>query len=460
MPSPFHGIEIASRALRAFQRGLDVAGHNIANVNSRGYTRQTVEYGPTEPMNVYHARLLSLGTGVGITSINRIQDGFLQLRTWSSNGGLGRFEALASQLRQVEGVFHEAGGGGIADALDRFFNAWSGLASNPGSDAARMEVQMAGRTLVGRVRGAYQDLMRIETQIAGQVAATFDRIDTLTAKIAELNTRIQQQVGTGAQPNDLLDQRDLAVADLSRLVDVQSYAHANGSVSLYMGSLPLVDASGSRPIPRTYDASTFTLDAGTAQHKVRAGQLYGLFEAANSVDAYQAQLDALADNLRTEINLLHRTGINPNAATDIPFFRDPTGPGVSAALDFELSAEVLADIKNIASGVSGNAGDGALALAIGQLRDQSLAALGNRSFSGFFATLAASVGRDVSSTGESLKTQEAVANQIEAQRQSVGGVSIDDEMASMLRFQRSYQAAARALALFDEVTEDLISLIR
>jgi flagellar hook-associated protein 1 FlgK len=458
MPNAFTGLEIASRALRSFNRGLDVAGHNIANVNTPGYSRQVVDFSPTDPTTFWGSHIMSLGTGVNITSVNRVQDLFLQQRMGLTQSQLGRFETAAGHATQVEGLFLETGSEGISSALDRFFNAWSGLASNP-SDAARLEVQQAGKTLADRVRGLFRDLTGLQDQTKTEIEGSFDTIDNLTTEIARLNREITTQVAQGMQPNDLMDQRDQAVEELSKFIDVQTHPQEDGSILVYMGSLSLVDRSGARPFPRTYDPATFSLTVGTATHKVRSGKLFGLFEAFNRITAHKASIDTFANNLRTEFNALHITGTNPNATTGINFFAETGIPPTTGAIDFALDPQILADVNNISSGTSGAPGDTGLALSLSQLRDAGIAGLGNDTFSDFYSGILSIAATDVTSSKTNFGTQSAVAQQIENQRQSVRGVSLDEEMAAMLRFQRSYQAAAKALSVFDKVTEDLINMV-
>jgi flagellar hook-associated protein 1 FlgK len=460
MPSPFQGIETASRALRAFQRGLDVVGHNIANVNTRGFTRQAVGYAPTAPDTFMGARFLTLGSGVTIATVNRIQDLFLQGQMVDAQGSLGRFDAARTHLARVESLMGESGDLGIGAALTRFFGAWSGLAANPGESAARFEVQQSGAALAQRIRGLYARQSELVANLDREITGTIGQVDALTAQIAALNEQIRARTALGEQPNDLLDQRDLAVEDLGKLIDVQTHPQPDGTVSVHMGSLLLVDSAGSLPMPATFDASTFSVGGGGLTHLVRSGRLHGLFEAVNQIRGYQARLDALANALRTEVNALHRTGVAPSGTTNLEFFAETAVPPDTGAIDFALAPAILADSANIAAGTSGRLGDGGLALALSQMRDAAIGALGGRSFAEFHSLIVQTVGTDLSLAEQSFATQEAAVLQIEAQRQSVSGVSLDDEMAQMLRLQRSYQAAAKALSLFDQVTEDLVGLIR
>ncbi|MCX7798708.1 MAG: hypothetical protein N2109_00005, partial [Fimbriimonadales bacterium] len=229
-------------------------------------------------------------------------------------------------------------------------------------------------------------------------------------------------------------------------------------VQVYSGQITLVDSLEAHPIPRTYDPTANQLTDGTRTADVRSGVLRGLFDSHNRLSAYQDQLDTLADTLRAEVNAIHANGLTAQdpPQTGVLFFNDsPNG-----AIDFDLSAEVLASPDAVAAGSTGKAGDGGIALELSRLRDASLPALGGRTFSAFYADLVSQIGREAQHASNDKGSLGAVLDQIDVQRQSISGVSLDDEMANMLRFQRSYQAAARMLSVFNQVTEDLISMLR
>jgi flagellar hook-associated protein 1 FlgK len=358
------GIDIASRALRAFQQSLDVTGHNIANANTTGYSRQTVDLQTTDPTVFYNGKPVMLGTGVSIASVNRIRDMFLEGRRIAAQSEESRLDTLSTNLSRVETIFVEPGTSGINDALNQFYNSWSALASNPNESSMRFQVQTAGQTLADRIRDTYLNLNALKEQYTGDIGNTLDRVDQLTTRISELNDEIRKRVADGAEPNDLLDMRNQAVMDLSGLVNVTTYDRSDGTMAVYMGQRTLVDSSGPIAIPRTYDIATQTLTDGTFTYKVNEGKLAGLFQSVNSMSAYQGRLDTLANSLRTQVNSIHQTGLNSQnpPATNVNFFGDvATGLPQSGAIDFDLSAEVKADPKAIAAGVTGNAGDGGLA---------------------------------------------------------------------------------------------------
>ncbi len=460
MPSPFMGIDIASRALRAFQYSLDVTGNNISNVNTKGYSRQTADLAQTDPTIFYSGQRISLGSGVTVSTVYRARDMFLQSRRLDAQAEQGRLDTLVTNLGQVDSTLLEPSDDGINSALTSFFDAWSSLASNPNESASRSEVQMAGQTLTNRVKDTYGRLQTLKTQFRSEVQSTFDNIDQLSSKIADFNAQIRAANAGGVVPNDLLDQRDQALQDLSKLVNVTTYEFGDGSMAVYTGQLNLVDSGGAQPIPRTYDAATQTVTDGQFSYKLKEGKLTGLFQTITAIGSYQTQLDNLANNLRTQVNALHQTGTNnlTPPTTGLNFFNDSVPQ--NGAIDFDLAAEVKADPDAISAGTTGKSGDGGLALIMSQLRDSQVAGLGNKTFNGYYTEMASGVGSDVDEYETALSAKSAVLEQIDTQIQSISGVSLDDEMANMLRFQRSYQAAAKMLNIFDQVTDDLINMVR
>lgn len=457
MPSPFGGLNMLGNALRVFQRGLEVTGHNIANVNTPGYSRQRMVLGTNRPDTVFGHQQYMVGTGVNVQTVMRVRNQFLDRQMNNATSEFGRFETLAMNLTQIEGAFPEPGDDGISAALNKFFDAWSALASSPNDPAARLQVQTAGQTLTHRVRNTYAAVQSQGTEIRREIDSTFTRIDDLTSQIAKLNEEIVARQAGGGTANDLLDARDAAIAELSGLIPVQTHQQDDGMVTVYSGERLLVPGAQSIPIPRNYDPTTMTISDGQLTTSVTSGRLAGLMQTLQNINSYQMRLDDLANQMRTEINALHQSGVAGNGATGIDFFN--TSDPMTGAADFALSAAVASDPANIVSGTSGNAGDGGLALSLSRMREQNVAGLGGKSFGGFYTELVSQIGRDSSYYTSSMDSQTAVLTQIEQQRQAEIGVNLDDEMTQMMQFQRSYQAAARALSIMDQVTEDLVNLL-
>lgn len=460
MAGPFGGIHMASNALRSFQRALDTTGHNLANVNTQGYSRQTVDFESAPPRPFYNGGYQQLGQGVQISTISRIRDGYLDASLNNSSSQYGKASQLAGGIQGLERVFNEPSDNGIAASLEKFFNAWSGLGSDPTNPSALAQVRNSGQTLADQVRTKFADLRGLEAENQFQVNSTIQEIDSLAKEIAALNKEIVKSLASGGIPNDMMDQRDIALNDLSKLVDIKKETFPDGQYAVYAAGFTLVDSGGSRPFPTTYDAATSTVTDGSLTYSIRSGELAGLFGSMSEITNQKASLDQLANSLRTEINGLHSVGINSLGNSGVNFFNDVLAPPQTGAIDFDLSVDVKADARAIASGVTGEDGDGGLALTIAQMRDSSVVSLGTKSFGDYFQDEMSRLAHEGSFHRSAMETEESIREQIVNQQQAVSGVSIDDEMANLMRFQRSYQAAARALTVFDQVAEDLIGMLR
>lgn len=451
MPGSFHGITTASSALRVFQRQMDIVGHNLANVGTAGYSRQTASLSANEAIDFYQGGMKQLGSGVGLVSINRIRDVLLEQSARRTASDLGQDSAKLNSLSELDAIYAEPSKSGISASLGAFFDAWSGLGSNPGDPAYLQKVQTAGQSLADKIRGAYGQMSRLEDKQRTEAGDVFARINALSQQIADLNGQIRQAAGAGATPNDLMDQRDLALRELSGYVSVEAHPQKDGTLLVYAGNEPLVVGDEAPGLNAAFDVSGGAPISQSMLDRLGSGSLKGQLEAIQETQRQKGQLDQLADNLRTQVNTLHGGG-----STGVDFFDAST----SGAISFDLSIPVKSSPSNISAGTSGSDGDGGLAHAIAQLREQKLAGLGTDTFEGFFDKAVTSLASAVSSARSSAETNDLVAQQLEQQIQAVSGVNMDEELTEMMKLQRCYQAAAKSLSVMDSMTEDLLGMIR
>ena len=456
--SSFSAITQASQALQAFQDALSVTGNNIANANTPGYSREVATFATDPAQTIYSLNgTQQIGTGVSIASINRMSSMFLQAQNLASSSNLGQTNAQLSGGQQIQSLFTDASGSGISNDLTTFYNSWSSLASQPNS-ANLQAVQQAGITLTTDIRNTYSNLQQLSSQASGQASQTIQQIQGLATQIAQLNSQIVTQSSGGGQPNQLLDQRDAAVQQLSSLVNVSTQNLPDGGLAVNVNQFDLVDSSGANTFPTTFNAASGTVTSAGASYNITGGQLAGNFSTINSISGSMSNLDSLANTLSTQVNTLMSTGITANGTTGQNFFND-TNPQ-TGAVNFNLDPAVLASYNNIATGTSGNAGDTGLALQIAGTANQAVAGLGNQTTSSYYDSVVTGVGQQVATATSTLSTQTAVSTQIQNQIQSVSGVSVDEEMTNMLQFQRSYQAAAQALNIANSTIGDLLTMMQ
>lgn len=454
MPSAFYGINIAGRAMQSFQYAMLTTSHNIANVNNSAYSRQIVDFRDGIPQFEMGIRPFYLGGGTEIGAVTRVRDRFLQQRYMDTSTEGGRFATLAANLKQAEVAFGELStSSGISEYLDQFFNAFQQLSANPSDTALRSTVRQAADQLARRFRTLDADLATQQRNVTAQVQDHIGRLNQLAGDLATLNKRIVEAQATGATPNDLLDQRESILAEMSNIAEVRSNVMPNGTMQVYLDQFTLVDQSGANELSTTVDVATSSIVVNGLNIRVASGALGGSFETLNKLSGYRTQLDTLAGSIISEVNLLHSSGYALDGTTGHMLF---SGTGAST---FDLSDEVKASAQNIVAAATNEAGDGSLALAIAQLRSATHAGLGGRSFSGFYGDLVTAVASDLKGAQAALDAQSGIRQQIVAQIEAQSGVNLDEELANMMKYQRTYEAAARLLTIFDSVLEETIGLL-
>jgi flagellar hook-associated protein 1 FlgK len=437
--STFLGLETALRGLLAHQRALDVTAHNIANANTLGYTRQRAELRETPPYQEVGVAG-GLGTGVDVAAYVRLRDAFIDTQVRAQTMARAYHEAREGGLRQVELALSEPSENGLSALLDGFWSAWHDLASTPESPATRQALLQAGAALAGGLQSLRAQLVTVDGQVQTATSLAISELNGLVAEIASLDQRIMDMVASGLAPsNDLLDRRDLLIDRASALVNLSATEAADGSVTLQVGSLVLLQAGVQTPVGGLGDL------AGNLSSGKLAG-LVALDQAIAGSGGYLERLDAVAAALIQAVNAVQLAGYTlSGAAAATPFFSGSDSQTIA------VEAALMADPTLIAaSSQPGQPGNGENALAAANLR-------GSAAIDGAYQQLVTSIGSDSREAQRSAANAAVLADALENRRDAVIGVSLDEEMANLVRFQRGYQAAARALSAMDEMLETLVT---
>lgn len=467
MRSAFFGIEIGRRALFAHQQALDVTGHNIANANTPGYSRQVVrltETTPFAPPSFSRPKIPGMiGTGVAVASIERMKNEFIEEEVRLESQTLGRWEIRRDLLSEVELIMAEPSDSGLRSALDAFWTALEDLAVHPDQGSARSLVARRADALANDFQHTYAQLSQLQGAINNSVAVKVDEINQKASQIANLNDQIVKAAAAGLQANDLKDQRDLLVQELSRIVDVAVIEGSLGDITLAVAGSLLVDGREARTLSAVPDPLNFNYyevqfaSTGTPV-QIGGGELRGLLEMRDVVIAgYKADLNDLAAEIITRFNAQHQAGFDLNGNPGGVFFSG------TDATDMALNPAIDADVSLIAAAQTGAPnppapGDGRNATALANLKKQPFMA-GGMSFDTFFQSLISRLGVDAQAAEMQTKNQEALLGHLEQQQQAASGVSLDEEMMNLVRFQHGYNAAARVVSVMDEVIDTIINRV-
>lgn len=458
-----HLFGISTSALATFQRALSVTGHNISNVNTPGYTRQQVTLTETEPQD---SRPGQIGTGVQAAEIRRSVDTYLERQILTSHEQHGRFEASRNALLRVQPLFGDSDDQGIGAGLNQFFRAWQDVATNPSDPTARALLLSKASTLTSQFNQHATDLSAQRQAVDGQIGQTLTDINQLAARIANLNQSISRAEFSGQQANDLRDQRGQLINQLGELVDISTIDDGTGQLTVFVGrGQLLIDKERAHALTGVANASNAGLldvqSAGAGgtvvlNSVIASGRLKGLLDVRDqTLPAIRANFDQLASTLVTQVNSLHQTGYGLDGSTGEAFFA--TGGTTAATMQVALTDSQKIAASSTAAGVPGNNGT---ALAIGDLQHSSLAALGNTTFQGYYSAAAGNFGATLQGAERDLSAQEMVQEQLDAHRAEISGVSLDEELVNLLKYQRAFQAASRLIVVADEMFQTLLSLKR
>lgn len=486
--STFHGLEMAKQALFTQRSALHTTGHNISNANTEGYTRQRVNF---ETMSPYPAGARNrpeipgqIGTGVQAGSIDRIRDQFLDQQFRAENSKSGYWETMSNALGRMENLLNEPSETGLSHTMDQFWQSLQDLAVNPDNTGARSVVAQRGQAVSETFHYLADSLSTIRSDLDNQIDVTISDANSLMRQIHRVNEQINQLEPHGYTPNDLYDDRDLLIDQLSNMLNIKTGVSNNGKS--HPGTIEAVDHEGRSFEPPVllvngksgeeiyteisaappYNELTVDNIDGDPQNILSAnGSIAGLMDAYGhdgngesiNLKTMMHHLDEMAAAFANAFNAVHREGFGLDESTGVNFFE----PEPAGAADLIVNEEILNHPEKIAAsedGMSGN-GDNASELAsVFNDRDLEGAPLGeNTSVNSFYQSLIGELGVAAQEANRMSNNTEMLRSQVENQRMSVSSVSLDEEMANMIKFQHAYNASARSMTAMDELLDRIIN---
>lgn len=432
--STFTGLQTALRGLLAQQRALDVTSHNIANANTVGYSRQEAVMAASRALQIDAGALqngagAALGTGVEIEAYRRVRDKFLDLQFRAQAMRLGGMAAEARGLEGIEVALAEPSDTGISARLAAFWSGWGDLANAPENEATRQVLVEAGRALATNLATLDSQMKTASTQALEEyesITGASGEVQQIAEEIATLNETIRSSVASNVEPNDLYDRRDVLLDQLSSLAQVSVTDLGDGTIEVAFGDAvaPLVEGTA------------VNWPQALTEPKGKLGALIDISSPTGKVASYRTELNAMAQGLAEAVNAIHTSGGGP------AFFNFTAGSAAS-------TLEVAVTAPEVENSTTAAPGGNDIALAIAALRggtsDQA------------YASLVSRIGSDMSEVRRGESNAEALVGAVEDRRESTSGVSIDEEMTNLVRFQRGYQASARAMTTMDEALDVLIN---
>jgi flagellar hook-associated protein 1 FlgK len=455
MSGMFRGLQIGLSALMAHQRAIDVTSHNIANANSPGYQRQRINlHELSAPSGVINPPLM--GMGVYAKSVNRYATPFIDQQIRRQQGALDFANTTENLLRDVESVLTEPSISGISASLDGFWEAWQDLTVTPTEKATRIALVQSASQLTATIQESAKFITSLSSNLDSQVQSQVNRVNDIASEIAALNEQIIQanaQAGgtDGAIP--LEQRRDGLLFELSGIIDFDLSVQDGGLARVTVGNYALVNDGGAKTI-QLDDEKNLIWDDNLAPVKFNSGMLKAVLDMRDqTLPTILSDLDTLTQGLINNVNALHRNGYGMDGTTGLEFF---TGQDASTLSVDPLIVKYPESIAT--AGEPNRIGDITNALAIANLSTQpSMGTSNNVSINGFFRGVVTKLGMQVQQSQASGNSSRIVVEHLNDRRQSISGVSMDEEVASLLSYEKAFQAGARIINVIDEMLDQVIN---
>nr|WP_218860255.1 flagellar hook-associated protein FlgK [Petropleomorpha daqingensis] len=463
-------MNTARTALWAQQRAMDVTGQNIANMNTVGYSRQRAELqslGGTAVPATYAVNN-NVGEGVSAEKVSRIRDAFLESRAQLEQATTASMTVADTTYSQIEDAFREPGDTGIQAQLSDMWAAWGDVHDNSTNPGPRSEVLERTQTLVSGIRTTRAALDQ-------QWGGNYDGLKTLVqdvnataSSIADLNESIRRATINGLPSNELADKRDALVLQLSQQIGATSAPADDGRITVSVGGATLVSGGSALKLqlvgssdpddlatdpPRvvTDPVGTLVRPGGTAE-----GQLTAM---TSTIPQYRNAIDSLAKNLATELNAAHQAGYDQDGVQGVALLDDGAGdPTKITAANLTLAItdgrKLAASTLSPAAAGGSASGDSTNADAIYQL---SLSTTGTDAS---YRKMIVGLGVQASTATNRLSAQSVISSQVDASRESVSGVNLDEEMSNLLQYQHAYAAAGKLVSAVNDMLDTLINMVR
>ncbi|MCC6216253.1 MAG: flagellar hook-associated protein FlgK [Polyangiaceae bacterium] len=447
-------LDVARSGLTAQTGGVNASAQNVANANTPGYARRTA---------LLEARALG---GVDLAAIRRTSTAWVEQRLAEASGQESRASRHDLELARLEPLFSPTGPS-VGTDLERMFAAFGEVASNPSDPTARSLALTRGSEVASRFREVADGIAARRQELLEEAKTLAETASDLAEELAKVSSEIAKVEAAGGDAGGLRDQQARALSDLSQIVDVQTFENSNGELVVRAAGTTLVEGGVARTMAADLDGSgdlRLTVSSGSslpadATASLSGGRLAAIRDARDGdLEEIAGDLDQLAFDLASAVNAQHAAGYGADGGTGRAFF-DAGATVDGAARALQLSSDVAGQPDRVAAAelATSGPGDGENARRLAALADAAFAAGGQRTGSEEWGRIVGDVGRRKAATAADLETRTAMREQADALRQSESGVSLDEEMVSLMRYQRAYEASAQVLRTADELLAEVVS---
>lgn len=512
MTSTFYGLEIAKRGMFTQQSALSTTAHNVANANTPGYTRQRVNFVQTEPYPPVSKNSPNipgqLGTGVEAGTVERVREGFLDIQYRSENNKLGYWENRANALEKMEEIMNEPSDTGLSITLDRFWTSLQDLALNPTNAGARSVVRERGVAVAETFNYLATSLKSIQGDLKRELEVSVKEINTLATQINNINKQISEIEPHGYLPNDLYDERDRLLNQLSSLANIKvTNTKSDGNVvNIAEGAVTveIVDDNG-KSLGTLIDSKQKRVNELSVSYNAQNGLVESITVGSKKLDVLEfnstgkisslidshgytyksnstvfekglypdmlGKLDTMAFEFAKQFNQTHSEGwsiedYNSGTHTPVDFF-DFGGTQLTdskgAASIVSVSRDIITSTDHIAAAYPDSSGAVTIgnsenAIRLAEVKNSTFRIGGETTnFQNYYEGIIGEMAVNSQEATRLTTNSQALRDSVDVRRQSVSAVSLDEEMTNMIQFQHAYNASARMITMQDEILDRIIN---
>ncbi|KRL02081.1 flagellar hook-associated protein FlgK [Liquorilactobacillus capillatus] len=500
----FGTLGTATSGMGANQIALQTSSHNIANTNTDGYSRQRVDMKTTTPYKM--AGVGMIGTGVEANGVERVVNDFVRSQVRGANAQYQFYNEKSDVLGQLEDTLNEPSDNGVVSQLSKLSDSWTQLSKNPEMGTSKATVVETASSFVDTVSEMANKVGQLKTDTTQNIAKTALDFNEKIKQLQSLNEQVYNLNSSGETPNDLLDTRDNLLKDISSLANVETSIDRYGRASIQLSGQTILNGDerntlsvvvgnqagkssvakdgdttgGTQTLNEDYPAGTVLLTKSDADNNptyakldVTSGSLGGLQASVNEIQSHLQELNDFAATVAKTTNMVFTDGKQSTSG----FFNIGDDPDKYAA-NLKVDAAIIAKPSLIPAGTTTAAGDGSRALALANLNDLKLTypmsdsdltanydatnltfkqTEGGSSYADAFNNIVTKNGISKQQADNTSSAQLSLLNQLEYKNESMSGVSINEEMSDVIRFQQGFQANARIISVVSEMLDTLIN---
>lgn len=414
-------LNTAKSGMNVSQVAIQTTSHNISNINTPGYSRQRVNQSASSPYSMpgknSNFGAGQIGTGAQIDDVTRIRNSFYDYQYRSESHQYGNTSVKYEYFKNIEGIFNEPSDTAISSSLNSFFNSWSELSKDPQSSGVKSVVIENGKYLSNSINSAFKRLESLEEGLDKQSEYIMDEVNSMLSQLDKLEKNIKIIQGSGKSPNDFLDQRDQLLDNLSFKLNIN-------------------DKDVKATLKKAYDANgKVTLDDLTKSGVKISGELEGTLSMKQEINKYKDGLKQLANTITSNVN-------------------DAAGQEIFKAKDGELisiNSEMLQEPEKI--NVTAD-----IALKVYELKSEKVNINGkDMTINTFYNSMIQDLGQSSAAVIRDESNQSKLLENIDSSRSSVSGVSLDEEMISLVQLQHTYSANAKVMSTIDSLLDVVVN---